>query len=131
VLSQSSQKGNSITYTGSIIAIPEIKVIKIKRHRFFLGMVSGAVITGFVGYEVGYNSYNDNLSASEDENRNNADLKGYKGAVIGAVPGAVIGSIIGSISVKRRFKINGDIKKIRAMMKTLWRFNIHTYITND
>ena len=66
--------------------------------------------------------YTDDPFASDNENRNNANLKGYEGAVIGAVPGAVIGSIIGSIAIKRKFIINADIKNIKAMMKTLWNF---------
>jgi hypothetical protein len=36
------------------------------------------------------------------------------------VPGAVIGGIIGGIFTKRHFKINGDIKKVRKMLKALW-----------
>ncbi|MEP6464871.1 MAG: hypothetical protein ABJB05_01135 [Parafilimonas sp.] len=126
VLSISSQNENSIIYTGSTISIKEIKFIKIKRHAFFLGMACGAVVTGFVGYAIGRGSYTDDPLVSGDENENNANLKGYKGALIGVVPGAVIGSIIGSIAVKRKFIINGNMKNIRSMMKTLWQFSEHT-----
>ena len=45
------------------------------------------------------------------------DIKGYKGAAIGAVPGAVIGSIMRSIIIKRKFIINGDIKKLKLWWK--------------
>jgi outer membrane lipoprotein SlyB len=120
VLLQSLPKENSITYANSIIKIQEIKIIKIKKHAFFLGMASGAMATGFLGYGLGRGSYADNPLLSDDENNNKAEMEGYKGAVIGAVPGAVMGSIIGSMVVKRKFIINGDIKKVKAMVKRLW-----------
>ena len=119
ILSSSSQEANGVAYTSITIAIKKIKTIKIKRHAFFLGMGCGAVITGLIGYEVGYSSYSDKPLLSDNENKDNANAKGYEDALIGAVPGAVIGSLVGSVIIKRKFIINGDIKNIQGMIKTL------------
>jgi hypothetical protein len=125
ILSVSSEKENTITYSRSIISIKEIKIIKIKRKAFWLGTVTGGVITGAVGYGVGSSSYYDDPLLSDAENEDKANLKGYEGALIGAVPGAVIGSLVGSIVVKRKFIINGDIKNIKAMVKAVKKFKSH------
>jgi hypothetical protein len=99
------------------ISISEIRSIKVKRGSVANGLGCGAFTGVLLGYVVGYVAYD--LKNFPDENTDDAKMRGLEGAIIGLVPGAVIGGIIGGIFTKRHFKINGDIKKVRKMLKAL------------
>lgn len=108
--------------TDSNIAIADIQNIKIKRNAFWLGMGSGAVLGGLVGYGVSYIAYSNDPTITDSENKDKQRSSSFVGALITAVPGAVIGSIVGSISIKRNFVINGDITNLKKMETTLAQF---------
>jgi hypothetical protein len=99
------------------IPITQIKKVRIKTD-ISLSMAGGAVLTGLVGYGLGYLTYDHDNSLSDEDNKDNAQLRGALGALIAAVPGAFIGMVTGLFH-QQNFVINGDNKKMKRLMKAL------------
>ncbi len=107
----------SKTKTFFEIDIPHIRKIHIKTD-VALSMAGGAVIAGLVGYGLGYITYSDKNSISEEDNKDRQKLRGAIGALITAVPGAFIGMITGLFR-KQNFTINGDNERMKKLKRAL------------
>lgn len=99
------------------IAVTRIKRIKIKTD-IGLSMAGGAILAGFAGYGLGYITYHDNYSISDQDNRDNQKVRGALGALIAAVPGAFIGMVTGLFH-KQNFVINGNKEKMQRLIHAL------------
>ena len=103
------------------IPVSDIDKMKIKRKAIENGMLIGATVGGAAGYGIGHISYNDDASASYEDNQDRREGQAILGAIVGAVPGALVGGMIGGIFTKRVFEINGNPENILRLVNLLGR----------
>lgn len=99
------------------IDIPHIRKVKIKTD-VGMNMVGGAVIAGLAGYGLGYITYSDKGSLSDEDNKDRRKGRGLIGALITAVPGAFVGMFVGLFR-KQNFTINGSNDKMKKLKRAL------------
>lgn len=119
LLSLEKGMGNTEVYS---ISVSQIKFIKIKRHKFWMGAGMGAFLGGLLGYYLGKATYDYNSSIFDYQNSEQSSLRGYTWAAISVVPSAVIGSIVNAIFTKTRFQINGNKGNLKKMATKLWEY---------
>ena len=99
-----------------VISASAIRKIKIKRQSF----ASGALVGGAAGFGLGYLggvlSFDYDYSQTDDENDSDRNARAFIYGVGAALPTALAGGFAGGIFIKKRFRINGDLKKLYVVL---------------
>lgn len=98
----------------------QLKAVRVKRGKFTIGLLLGAIGGGLAGYYIGAGTYEYDYSISDSNNEDQKRLHGVKGAVIAGIPAGLVGGFVGLAAVRVRFEINGNRRKLEEMIKKSW-----------